>query len=323
MPRSKDAADQTQTRRTVIVAGLANIVVAVIKVVAGVLTGSSAMLAEAAHSAADTLNQAFLLTSLKRGRKPADSAHPFGYGQERYFWSLLAAFGIFIAGALFSIFEGILALSRPESGRDVVVAYVVLGLAGLAEGTSFARAFWQVRGEAKRDRTSVGEHVKTSPDTTVKTALFEDSVAVIGLALAAAGIALRQLTGSGGWDGAASIAIGALLIFVAIRLGSDSRDLLIGRAAGPRDLERITAEIEAAPGVDELLELLTMYMGPDHLIVAARVSFADDIAADDVEDLADHIDRKLAEVLPQTPHVFIDPTQTARPARLPTSPEPV
>ncbi|HEY3908076.1 MAG TPA: cation diffusion facilitator family transporter [Streptosporangiaceae bacterium] len=323
MPRSKDAAAQTETRRTVIVAGLANIVVAAIKVVAGVLTGSSAMLAEAAHSAADTLNQAFLLTSLSRGRKPADAVHPFGYGQERYFWSLLAAFGIFIAGAGFSIFEGILALSRPESGKDVVVAYVVLGLAGLAECTSFARAFWQVRGEAKRDRISVGEHVKTSPDTTVKTALFEDSVAVIGLALAAAGIALRQLTGSSAWDGGASIAIGALLIFVAIRLGSDSRDLLIGRAAGPRDLDRIRAEIEAAPGVDELLELLTMYMGPDHLIVAARVSFADDISADDVEDLAGRIDCKLAEVLPQTPHVFIDPTQTSRPARLPANPEPV
>jgi divalent metal cation (Fe/Co/Zn/Cd) transporter len=203
-----------------------------------------------------------------------------------------------------------------------VVAYVVLGLAGLAEGTSFAPAFWQVRGEAKRDRTSVGEHVKTSQDTTVKTALFEDAVAIVGLALAAAGIALRQLTGSGVWDGAASIAIGALLIFVAIRLGTDSRDLLIGRAAGPRELERITAEIQTAPGVDELLELLTMYLGPDHLIVAARVWLADDIAADDIEDLADRIDRKLAEVLPQTPHVFIDPTQNSRPARQPTSPEP-
>jgi cation diffusion facilitator family transporter len=310
MPRSKDAAAQTETRRTVIVAGLANIAVAVIKVVAGVLTGSSAMLAEAAHSAADTLNQAFLLTSLKRGRKPADEAHPFGYGQERYFWSLLAAFGIFVAGAGFSVFEGILALRRPESGHDVVIAYVVLGLAGLAESTSFVRAFWQVRGEARRGQTSVGEHVKTSPDTTVKTALFEDTVAVIGLALAAAGIALRQLTGSSVWDGSASIAIGALLIFVAIRLGMDSRDLLIGRAAGPRELDRIRAEIESTAGIDRLLELLTMHLGPDHLIVAARVSLSGDIDADDVEDLADQIDRRLADVLPQTPHVFIDPTQT-------------
>jgi len=289
----------------------------VIKAVAGILTGSSAMLAEAAHSTADTMNQAFLLTSLKRGRKPADAIHPFGYGQERYFWSLLAAFGIFIAGAGFSVFEGILAFIRPESGGNVVVAYVVLGLAGLAETTSFVRAFWQTRGEARRDRTSVSDHVKTSPDTTVKTALFEDSVAVIGLALAAAGIGLRQLTGSGVWDGAASIAIGALLVFVAIRLGLDSRNLLIGRAASPRDQDRIKAEIEAAPGVDRLIELLTMHLGPDHLIVAARVSFVDGIAADDVEDLADRIDRKLAEALTQTPHVFIDPTQTPHAARQP------
>jgi cation diffusion facilitator family transporter len=314
MSSSKEAAAQRETRRTVIVAGLANIAVAVIKAVAGILTGSSAMLAEAAHSTADTMNQAFLLTSLSRGRKPADAIHPFGYGQERYFWSLLAAFGIFIAGALFSVFEGILALTRPESGGDVLIAYVVLGLAGLAESTSFVRAFWQVRGEARRDRTSIGEHVRSSPDTTVKTALFEDSVAIVGLVLAAAGIGLRQLTGSSVWDGAASIAIGALLVFVAIRLGLDSRTLLIGRAASPRDQERIRTEIESAHGVDRLQELLTMHLGPDHLIVAARVSFADDIDADGIEDLADQLDRRLAQVLPQTPHVFIDPTQQRTPA---------
>src|SRR6185437_1794554 len=277
MSSSKEAAAQTQTRGTVIVAGLANIAVAIIKAVAGILTGSSAMLAEAAHSTADTMNQAFLLTSINRGGKPADEVHQFGYGQERYFWSLLAAFGIFVAGAGFSVFEGILALTRPESGGDVLIAYVVLGLAGIAETVSFARAYWQMRGEARRDRTSLAEHVKSSPDTTVKTALFEDSVAVVGLALAAAGIGLRQLTGSSVWDGAASIAIGGLLIFVAIRLGLDSRTLLIGRAASPRDQERIRTEIESARGVDRLQELLTMHLGPDHLIVAARVSFVDEI----------------------------------------------
>jgi cation diffusion facilitator family transporter len=309
MTDSKQAGAQRQTRRTVIVAGVANVVVAVVKVIAGVLTGSSAMLAEAAHSAADTLNQAFLLTSLSRGNKPADASHQFGYGQERYFWSLLAAFGIFIAGAGFSVFEGILALSRPESGGDVLVAYVVLGAAGLAESTSFLRAYWQVRKEARASQTSVAAHVKDSPDTTVKTALFEDSVAVVGLALAAGGIAMRQVTGSGAWDGAASIAIGALLVFVAVRLGLDSRDLLIGRAASGPEQTRIRAEIEATPGIDELRELLTMHLGPDHLIVAARVGLDDQIHADDVEDLADRIDQRLGEILPQTPHVFIDPTQ--------------
>ncbi len=296
------------TKKTVLIAGAANLVVAVIKAVAGVLTGSSAMLAEAAHSVADTLNQVFLLTSINRSRKPADEEHPFGYGQERYFWSLLAAFGIFVLGAGFSIFEGILALGRSSESGSTLIAYIVLVAAGAAETTSFIRAYSQMRGEARHDHTALLEHVKRSADTTVKAALFEDTAAIIGLALAAAGIGLRQLTGSGVWDGSASIAIGVLLVVVAVRLGMDNKDLLIGRAADRRELAGIRAEIESTEGVDELRELLTMHLGPDHLIVAARVSFTDGLSSDDMEDLSDQIDRRLAEKLPQDAHVFIDPT---------------
>ena len=291
-----------------LIAGAANLVVAVIKAVAGVLTGSSAMLAEAAHSVADTLNQVFLLTSINRSRKPADEEHPFGYGQERYFWSLLAAFGIFVLGAGFSIFEGILALGRSSESGSTLIAYIVLIAAGAAETTSFLRAYRQMRGEARQQHTDLLEHVKRSADTTVKAALFEDTAAIIGLALAAAGIGLRQLTGSGVWDGGASIAIGVLLVVVAVRLGMDNKDLLIGRAADSRELAGIRAEIESTEGVDELRELLTMHLGPDHLIVAARVSFSDGLSSDDMEDLSDQIDRRLAEKLPQDAHVFIDPT---------------
>jgi cation diffusion facilitator family transporter len=296
------------TRRTVIIAGAANLFVGIIKLAAGLLSGSSAMLAEAAHSAADTLNQAFLLTSVHRGERPADPEHPFGYGQDRYFWSLLAAFGIFVAGAGFSIFEGILALGREESG-DPLIAYIVLAVAGVAEGISFIRAYSQMRGEARRDRTRLVEHVQRSPDTTVKAALFEDTAALIGLVLAAAGLALRQLTGSGVWDAAASLAIGALLIVVAVKLGLDSRDLLIGRAADPDEQHAIREEIEQTPGVDALVELLTMHLGPDHLLVAARVDFSGDMTGDDAEDLASTIDRRLADRLAVTAHVFIDPTR--------------
>ena len=302
------------TRRTVLVAGAANIVVAVAKLAAGILTGSSAMLAETAHSAADTLNQAFLLASLRRGGRPPDARHPFGYGQERYFWSLLAAFGIFVAGGGFSVFEGLLSLHR--SDHNPLVAYIVLGVAFVAEGMSLIRAAHQVRSEARRDHDEVLEHVRSSPDTTVKAALFEDSAAVVGLVLAAAGLLLQQLTGSPVWDGAASIAIGGLLVVVAVRLGLDSRDLLIGKAASPRELELIRGEIERTPGIDALLELLTMRLGPDHLIVAARVAFDDDLSADRAEDLADDIDRRLAERLAVVPRVFVDPTQASRPGRL-------
>jgi cation diffusion facilitator family transporter len=305
----KQAESRQSTTRTVVIAGLANIIVMLAKLVAGVLTGSSAMLAEAAHSFADTLNQIFLFTSVRRGQRTADEEHPFGYGQERYFWSLLAAFGIFVAGAGFSIFEGILSLHSKTN--DFLIAYVVLAVCAIAEGTSFFRAYGQLRGEAHSSHTHTLEHVKTSRDTTVKAALFEDTAAVIGLALAAGGLLLEQITGSPVYDGGASIAIGVLLIVVAFRLGMDSRDLLIGRSADPKVREVIRAEIEQTPGVDQLLELQTMHVGPDSLIVAARVALNDDSSAGQVEDLAEDIDHRLSERLPVTPYVFIDPTQTA------------
>jgi cation diffusion facilitator family transporter len=314
--------EEHSTRTTVLIAGAANLFVAAVKVVAGVLTGSSALLAEAAHSAADTLNQAFLLASIRRGRRPADSRHPFGYGQERYFWSLLAAFGIFVAGAGFSVFEGVLAITRPEHGHDVLIGYAVLVVAGLAEFVSFARALSQSRQQAAGEHRGLLAHLRSSADTTVKAALFEDSAAMVGLVLAAAGLGLRQLTGSGVWDGAASIAIGGLLVVVAVRLGLDSRQLLIGRAADPQLQQVIRDEIEHTPGVDGMLELLTMHMGPDHLIVAARVAFSDQIGAGTVEELSERIDRRLAERLPVTSHVFIDPTDTASGSRGPLLPEP-
>jgi len=308
------------THSTVLIAGAANIFVGGIKLAAGIMVGSSAMLAEAAHSAADTLNQAFLLASLRRGERPADPQHPFGYGQERYFWSLLAAFGIFIAGAGFSVFEGLLALHRGSS-ESPLIAYLVLAAAAVAEGISLVRVIVQFRGEARRNHLEVLDQVRSSPDTTVKATLFEDSAAMVGLALAALGLALRQVTGSPVWDGAASIAIGCLLVAVAVRLGLDSRDFLIGRAADPRDLEAIRTEIEKTPGVDALVDLRTMHLGPENLIVAARVAFSDDISADRAEDVADDIDQRLSDRLPLAPHVFLDPTQVpsgSRPAGRPS-----
>jgi cation diffusion facilitator family transporter len=304
------------TRRTVIIAGVANVVVGLVKLAAGIVTGSSAMLAEAAHSAADTLDQAFLLASLHQADRPASADHPFGHGQERYFWSLLAAFGIFIAGAGFSVFEGLLALTRSHN-ESPVLAYGAIAVAFVAEGTSLARAYWQVRQEARAGDETVLDRVGSSPDITVKVNLFEDGAAVVGLVIAGLGVGLRQLTGSPAWDGGASIAIGALLVAVAVKLGMDSKELLIGRAASPELQRVIREEIESQPGVAALLELRTMHMGPDSLIVAARVALNDDLDADQTEDLADEVDSKLTSKLPLLPHVFIDPTQAPRPPRDP------
>jgi divalent metal cation (Fe/Co/Zn/Cd) transporter len=297
------------TRRTVIVAGVANIVVGLAKLAVGIISGSSAMLAEAAHSAADTLNQGFLLTSLHQAERPADRDHPFGHGQERYFWSLLAAFGIFIAGAGFSIFEGLLG-PHPRPRREAPCRLRDLGRR-IRRRRHLVRP--RLLAAPRRSPTSPRGSPRpreSSPDITVKVTLFEDSAAVVGLILAALGVGLGQLTGSPAWDGAASIAIGVLLVAVAIKLGMDSKELLIGRAADPGVQQLIREEIESLPGVDALLELRTMHMGPDSLIVAAGVALNDDLGADQTEDLADEIDCRLSEKLPLQLNVFIDPTQT-------------
>jgi cation diffusion facilitator family transporter len=303
---------RSETTKTVLVAGTANLILAVTKLVAGVVAGSSAMLAEGAHSVADTLNQGFLLASLRRSARPPDRRHPFGYGNERYFWSLLAAFGIFVAGAGYSIFEGVLTITGHEAGggERVWLAFAVLGLAALLEGTSWVRAYVQARRETRDSGRDLVEHVRRTPDVTFKAALFEDTAAMIGLVIAAAGLALREITGSAFWDGLASILIGLLLVVVAFALGRDSRSLLIGQSVEPEIQRRIRAEIASAPGVTGVNELFTMHFGPDEVLVAAKVNFSDEISADEAEDIAGDIDRRLQEGLPIVRHVFLDPTQS-------------
>ncbi|WP_141578534.1 cation diffusion facilitator family transporter [Actinomadura sp. WMMA1423] len=301
---------KSETTKTVLVAGAANLILAITKLVAGLLAGSSAMLAESAHSVADTLNQGFLFTSLRRSERPPDKRHPFGYGNERYVWSLLAAFGIFVAGAGFSIFEGILTMTgHGGTGTTVWLAYAVLALGAVLEGASWIRAFYQAKKETRENDRDLVEHVRKSPDVTFKTALFEDTAAMVGLALAAGGLAMRQITGSEFWDGLASVLIGVLLVFLAFGIGRESVGLLIGQAADPEAQHRIRAEICGAHGVTGVDELLTMHFGPEQILVAAKVHFSDEISADEAEDVAGEIDRRLRECVPIVKHVFLDPTQ--------------
>jgi cation diffusion facilitator family transporter len=303
---------RAETTKTVLVAGTANVVLSVTKLIAGLLAGSSAMLAEAAHSFADTLNQGFLLASLRRSERPPDRRHPFGYGNDRYFWSLLAAFGIFVAGGGYSIFEGVLTITGREAGggETVWLAFTVLGVAALLEGASWLRALTQARRETA-DGQDLVDHVRTTPDVTFKAALFEDSAAMVGLVIAATGLGLREITGSSFWDGLASVLIGLLLVGVAVALGRDSRSLLIGQAVAPDVQREIRVEIASAYGVTGVDELFTMHFGPEQVLVAAKVHFSDGISADEAEDTAGEIERRLRERLPIVRHVFLDPTQKA------------
>jgi cation diffusion facilitator family transporter len=296
-------------RRTVLVALGANASIAVAKLIAGLVSGSSAMLAEAAHSVADTMNQVFLLYSLALSEREPDAEHPFGYGKERFFWSFLAAVCIFVAGAGFSLYEGIDRLAGPaqESG-PFGVAYAVLGFSLVAEGASLTRAWRQTRQEARERRTSHTHYLRASRDPTTKTVLFEDTAAVIGVVLAFAGVALHQATGDQLYDGLASIAIGLLLAAIAVGLGRDTRHLLIGEAATPEERQAILDVLESHPAVDRVLELLTMALAPDRLLVAARIDLADGLTADEIERASSEIEHQLHERVPTVWQVFLDAT---------------
>jgi cation diffusion facilitator family transporter len=301
----------SESKKTVLVALAANLLIALAKLVGGVLSGSSSMLAEAAHSVADTINQVFLLASLKIATRPADPLHPFGYGKARFFWSLLAAVGIFVAGAMFSIYEGVHTLLHGgEPGASILVPYAVLGVALVAEGSSWLRAVGQVRREAAQFGRPVLRHAWESKDPTLKTVLSEDGAAVLGLLLAAVGIGLHKLTGDAGWDGAAAIAIGVLLAVVAVLLGRDSRDLLIGEAADPELVLDVYHRLTDATEVADVVELLTMHLGPDTILVAARIDLRDELSAGEVEDFGARMDRELAAEWPDIKQVFLDPTRS-------------
>jgi cation diffusion facilitator family transporter len=304
-------ANEAESKSTVLVAGGANLAIAVAKIVAGVFSGSSAMLAEGAHSVADTLNQVFLLTAIRRSGKPADAQHPFGYGMERYFWSLLAAVGIFVLGAGFSFYEGVRALLHPEPVSELLVAFMVLAVSFLFEGISWVKAVRQLRREAREQDASAIEHLVESPDPTVKTVAFEDTAALVGLLLAAAGLGLHALTGSGVWDAVASMAIGVLLIVVAISLGAQSKKMLIGSAVPERIREGVRRTIIESPGVEDVVELLTMRLGPEDVLVAARVDVTDHKSGGDLELFADQVERRVRESFPEVKHVFLDPTPGA------------
>jgi cation diffusion facilitator family transporter len=298
-----------QSTGTVLLAGAANLSVAGAKVVGGVLSGSAAMLAEGAHSIADTLNQAFLLTALKRSRKPPDSRHPFGYGKERYFWSMLAAVGIFVLGAGFSVLEGVESILHPEPLTSLVVVYAVLGASFVFEGVSWLKAFRQLRSEAKDASEGTVDHLLTTAEPAAKTVAFEDTAALIGIVVAAVGVTLHYVTGHAIWDGAASIAIGLLLVGVAYALGRENKSLLIGQAL-PEDVRRGLSEVIAdSPGIDTVVELLTMQLAPDEVLVAAKIDLDDESTGADLEKNADEVERRVRSRFPEVRHVFLDPTR--------------
>lgn len=296
------------SRRTVLIAAAANAIVMVTKLAGGLLSGSSAMLAEAAHSLADTSNQIFLLVSIELGSREPTPEQPFGYGRMRFLWTFMAAIATFIAGAVFAIGYGTYELFQGEKSSDYGIAYATLAIALVAEGISWLRANRHTRHDAAEANLPVWRYVRESRDPNVKMVLFEDTAALAGLAIAFAGLLTNQLTGARVFDPAASIAVGLLLIGVASWMAHDTSELLIGAAARPAERDALERTLEECPEIDEVVELLTMVLGPNSLLVAARVDFADGLEDEQVERASEDIDRRMREAVPDVTEVFLDAT---------------
>jgi cation diffusion facilitator family transporter len=301
-----------ESRRTVLVALAANAAIMIVKAIGGVVSGSSALLAEAAHSVADTANEGFLLASLARSTREADDEHPFGYGQERFLWAFVAAIGIFVAGAGFSVYQGLEALLSGGEESEYWIAYVILGFGVLAEGTSLLRAVRQTRGEAAAQGVSLRGHLRASRDPTTKTVVFEDTAAVSGNVVAIAGVALHQATGNAQWEGVAALIVAAMLIIAAFSLARDASSLLVGQAATEGERQEILAVFADRPEVEEVLQLLTMALSPDRLLVAARVDLTAGMDSEHVEEISTEIDQAIRERVPTVAEVFLDATDRQR-----------
>ncbi|MGW0598650.1 cation diffusion facilitator family transporter [Streptomyces sp. NPDC002776] len=288
-----------------LVALAANLVIAVAKALGGLAAQSPALLSEAAHSVADSVNEVFLLAALRRSRRPADRRHPFGYGKERFFWSLLAAVGIFVMGGCFSFYQGVEALrsGTEEKLEGYVAGLIVLALALLAEGASLARALYQAHRQGGLDGGL--------RDPALRTVVAEDGTAVLGVTLALTGMALHMVTGQVVYEAAASLAIGALLVYVAYRLGREARDQLIGEAADPEAAERIRALLCEQPEIDSVEALFTMKTGLESALVAARVDLVPGLDSEEVEQVAVRIKRAVGEGVPEAEQIFLDITDRA------------
>ncbi|SIR74918.1 cation diffusion facilitator family transporter [Williamsia sterculiae] len=256
---------------TVALAFTSNLVIAIAKTVVAVITGSASMLAESAHSWADTGNEIFLVVADRRGRAGRDAEHPRGYGAEAYIWSMIAAFGLFTVGAVVSIMHGISELRSPEPGGDFLLSYLVLVLSFVFEGISFLRSYQQSRRAGKRRDLGTIDQVLTGSDPTVRAVFAEDAAALLGLIIAFVGILLHQLTGSPMWDAIGSIVVGLLLAVVAILLIDRNRRFLVGESVDPVTRGRVLALLVGNPDVDRVTYLHVEWVGPMQIFLVAAV----------------------------------------------------
>ena len=292
-------------RRAVLAAFAANLGIAATKLVAFVITGSASMLAESVHSVADSGNQALLLLGRSRAQREQTEEHNFGYGAERYFYAFIVALVLFSIGSLFSIYQGIDRIRHPEHLESPAVALAVLGVAAVLEGFSFRTAIRE-SSEARGRGTWLG-FIRRAKAPELPAVLLEDSAALTGLLLAFAGVVLSAVTGNARWDGAGSLAIGVLLGCVAVILAVETKSLLIGESAGRNAERAIVAAIEASPQIQRVIHLRTLHVGPDTLLVAAKVAVRGADSAADVTAGINAAERRIRDAVPIAELIFLEP----------------
>jgi cation diffusion facilitator family transporter len=295
------------TIRSVLAALAANTLIATAKGIAAAITGSSALVAETLHTIADAGNEVFLYIAVRRSERPADPTHPLGYAPERYYWALLAALGMFVIGGAVSIWEGIHALIDPPEIVSFWIGAGVLIIAIVLDGTSRIIARRTLREQALRRHTTVRALLRDSPDPTVTTVYLEDTIDVLGAALALLALILHQVTGSELPDAIATLIIGGLLAFVAIRLASRNRRLLANQALPDEALDRLRARVLAQPGVAGVRRLEGVYLGPDDVLVAAEVLVLDGMSAHELAEALDRAADRLHADIPVLTRVYLTP----------------
>ena len=293
------------SNKAVIAALLANAVIAVAKFVGFLITTSSSMLAESIHSVADSANQGLLLLGGKRARRAATEEHPFGFGRERYFWAFVVTVVLFLLGGVFALYEGYHKLQEPGELTSPLVAVVILVVGLIAEGFSLRLAVRESR-KVKGDE-SWWSFIRHSRSPELPVVLLEDLGAEIGLALALGGVGMVVLTGNGEWDAYATLAIGVLLIIIAIVLAIEMKSLLIGEGARPRDVLKIRQAIGSTPGVASLHHLKTVYLGPEELLVAASVEIEGGRRTSGVASVIDAAEQAIRGAVPAATVTYIEP----------------
>jgi len=303
--KDKEDEEGGGARKVIYAAIVANLGIAVAKFVVAAITGSAAMLAEGIHSAVDTGNEFLLLIGERNSAKPADKRHPFGYGKALYFWALLVALSVFSLGGGLSIYHGISALRRPEPLQDPLWNYVVLAVSACFEGYS-----WNVsRRELNKRRkpgTSLWQTVHASKDASVFTVFIEDTAALLGLAIAAAGITLGYLFDSPYFDPAASVLIGLLLVGAAFALARETGALLVGEGIGTEATRRVCEILRADPAIQSVGKLLSMQLGPDDVLLTAAVQFRRGMRIDEVEAAIERLERAVAAAYPAIQHIYFE-----------------